>query len=198
MFGMPVRNCSTWFRVVASAGALLTWAANAVHAAPALPEGSKSITLISEAGGKLDLGHIEFKKDGDGATFEVTLANPEFHDEFLSMRPFQCLGGVKEMWCHLVYPYDLKRRITADDLADLEYSLLFLFKPPATLTMLLSAIPTLNDRSGNAFMNGSVRVELPTSASTTTTSGCLAPKSFNASPNASRVAAPNFKPLSSP
>ena len=131
MFGMPVRNCSTWFRVVASAGALLTWAANAVHAAPALPEGSKSITLISEAGGKLDLGHIEFKKDGDGATFEVTLANPEFHDEFLSMRPFQCLGGVKEMRCHLVYPYDLKRRITADDLADLEYSLLFLFKPPA-------------------------------------------------------------------
>jgi hypothetical protein len=34
------------------------------------------------------------------------------------------------MWCHLAYPYDLNRTITAADLADLEYSLLFLFKPP--------------------------------------------------------------------
>lgn len=47
------------------------------------------------------------------------------------MRPFQCLKGTKEMWCHLAYPYKLGKRITADDLTDLEYSLLFLLKLPA-------------------------------------------------------------------
>ena len=47
------------------------------------------------------------------------------------MRPFPCIAGDKETWCHLAYPYDLKKRITASDLTDLEYALLFLFKPPA-------------------------------------------------------------------
>jgi hypothetical protein len=41
------------------------------------------------------------------------------------------MAGSKETWCHLPYPYESKGLITATDLADLEYALLFLFKPPA-------------------------------------------------------------------
>ena len=63
--------------------------------------------------------------------FEMHGIALEFEDEFLSMRPFRCIKGVKETWCHIDYPYELKRLITPSDLADLEYALLFLFKPPA-------------------------------------------------------------------
>lgn len=103
----------------------------ASNAGSELPEGTKVITFISEAGVRFAAGHVTFKPDGDGAAIEVSIDAPEFQDEFLSMRPFQCAAGEKETWCYLAYPYDLKHRIKADDLADLEYSLLFLFKPPA-------------------------------------------------------------------
>ena len=122
--------------IVTLAGALMLVVSPLVvspsaKAAPALPEGKKSITLISESGERFAIGHVTFKKDGDGAAFELSIDAPEFQDEFLSMRPFQCAAGAKETWCYLAYPYDLNHRIKADDLADLEYSLLFLFKPPA-------------------------------------------------------------------
>lgn len=104
---------------------------HAAEADVALPDGKKTITLVSPAGDKQVVGHVTFTKDGNGATFEVKLDAPEFQEEFLSMRPFPCLAGKKETWCHLAYPYDMKKRITASDLVDLEYALLFLFKPPA-------------------------------------------------------------------
>lgn len=100
------------------------------HAAPALPDGAKTITLIGQGGERVDIGTATFKPGGDGATFDIALDPKRFQDEFLSMRPFSCLPGEKEMWCHLAYPYDLKRKITVGDLTDLEYALLFLFKPP--------------------------------------------------------------------
>ena len=46
------------------------------------------------------------------------------------MRPFDCLHDPKEWWCHLGYPYPLKQRVTASDLTDLEYALLFITKGP--------------------------------------------------------------------
>lgn len=100
-------------------------------AASVLPEGPKIIALVAHDGQRQTIGTVTFTPDADGAKIAVVLTAPELEDQFLSMRPFRCLPGVKEMWCHLVYPYALKGRITADDLADLEYALLFLFKPPA-------------------------------------------------------------------
>ena len=117
--------------VVACAAGMACLSLPAASAGPKLPDGKKSITLISEAGIRFAAGHVTFKPDGDAAGFELSIDAPEFQDEFLSMRPFQCAAGEKETWCYLGYPYELKHRITADDLADLEYSLLFLFKPPA-------------------------------------------------------------------
>ncbi len=107
------------------------WASCAFAGPASLPEGTKTITLISAAGERLQIGDVTFTKDGDGQAFAVGLNAPEFQDEFLSMRPFPCVRGEKETWCHLAYPYEMKHRITAGDLVDLEYALLFLFKPPA-------------------------------------------------------------------
>lgn len=100
-------------------------------AASALPEGQKTITLVSHDGERQTIGTATFTPDADGAKIAVALDAPAFKDEFLSMRPFRCLPGVKEMWCHLVYPYAIKGHVTTSDLADLEYALLFLFKPPS-------------------------------------------------------------------
>lgn len=111
--------------------ALLAAGPLAFAAGAQLPEGKKAITLISAAGDTQTIGAVTFTNDGDARTFTIALDAHEFEDEFLSMRPFRCLKGVKETWCHVDYPYQLKRRITSDDLADLEFALLFLFKPPA-------------------------------------------------------------------
>jgi hypothetical protein len=112
---------------------LLLVAASSIAAAaePMLPQGSKTISLVAADGTHQKIGHVNFTPDGDASKFDVLLDAPEFGDEFLSMRPFRCLADVKEMWCHLAYPYDLEKRITSADLTDLEYALLFLFKPPA-------------------------------------------------------------------
>lgn len=113
-------------------GFMIVVAVVAAEASPSLPQGSKTISLIASDGTRQDIGHVTFTAAaGEGAAFDVRLDAAEFSDEFLSMRPFRCLSGRKEMWCHLAYPYDLKRQITVSDLGDLEYALLFLFKPPA-------------------------------------------------------------------
>ncbi|MGL4397485.1 MAG: hypothetical protein ACRCS9_13170 [Hyphomicrobium sp.] len=117
---------------VATAIALSSLGADAEPSSPsALPTGKKAVVLHGANGATLRIGTITFTPDGDGAAYDVALDAPEFQDEFLSMRPFRCLAGETESWCYLDYPYTLKKRITADDLVDLEYSLLFLFKPPA-------------------------------------------------------------------
>ncbi len=106
-------------------------AAGPAIAASTLPDGTKTITLVAHDGTKQAIGSVTFTPDAGGAKIAVALDAPEFSEEFLSMRPFRCLPNKKEMWCHLAYPYATKGHITAGDLADLEYSILFLFKPPA-------------------------------------------------------------------
>ncbi len=104
------------------------------HAGSAkLPDGKKTISLVAADGASLAIGTATFTPDGTGAKVGVEMTAPEYQDEFLSMRPFRCLAGGagdKETWCHLEYPYEVPGHVTADDLVDLEYKLLFLFKPP--------------------------------------------------------------------
>ncbi|MGQ0671927.1 MAG: hypothetical protein ACT4N2_03475 [Hyphomicrobium sp.] len=97
-------------------------------AAGALPDGTRSITFIAADGTRQPVGKVTFVHDGDGARIEVKLDAPEFTDEFLSMRPFRCLSGPKQQWCHLPYGYDIKGRVTAADLMDLEYMLMFIWR----------------------------------------------------------------------
>ncbi len=97
-----------------------------------LPQGKKTATLISHDGLRQEIATVTFKSGTkpDTVAYEVKLIDAPFQDEFLSMRPFRCLPDTKEMWCHLAYPYTNKHEISASDLQDLEYDLLFLFKPP--------------------------------------------------------------------
>lgn len=109
---------------------LLAAAGGSAIAEPSLPTGERQITLVSSTGERARIGRVTFTPDGEARTITVNIDSDAFRDEFLSMRPFRCLSGTKELWCHLPYPYELRGRITASDLTDLEYSLLFLFKPP--------------------------------------------------------------------
>jgi hypothetical protein len=111
--------------------ALCAFALCGAAAAATLPSGKKTITLVAGDGQRLPIGHVTFAPDADAAKVAVVLDAPQFAEEFLSMRPFRCLAGEKETWCHLPYPYQIKGRVSAADLIDLEYALLFLFKPPA-------------------------------------------------------------------
>lgn len=97
-----------------------------------LPLGAKTISLVSHTGERIEIGDIEFTETENSGTraFKLTLREAPFQDEFLSMRPFRCLPDRKEMWCYLAYPYEIESIISASDLQPLEYSLLFLFKPP--------------------------------------------------------------------
>lgn len=100
--------------------------------AQALSPGERTVALVTQDGNRLPIGRLSLKPvEGTGLAIALKLDAPEFKDEFLSMRPFRCLTQAREMWCHLPYPYDSKGRITEGDLVDLEYALLFLFKPPA-------------------------------------------------------------------
>lgn len=98
--------------------------------AVSLPNGEKTITLVAHDGSRQAIGRVAFTPDGDGAKIAVTLDAPAFSEEFLSMRPFRCLSGPKQMWCHLAYPYGTRSRITASDLVDLEYQLMFIWRTP--------------------------------------------------------------------
>ncbi|MEQ1697867.1 MAG: hypothetical protein ABL901_18700 [Hyphomicrobiaceae bacterium] len=100
------------------------------HAGEAGLVGTKTITLVSAGGDRVAIGSVDFVPEGDGARLTVKVDSAELKDEFLSMRPFRCLRDAKEWWCHLAYPYELTGRVTAADLTDLEYSLLFIGKGP--------------------------------------------------------------------
>ncbi len=60
-------------------------------------------------------------------TNTIDMTDTVFADHSLSMRPFKCLDGPGKHWCHVPYPYDIQRNI-ADDLTDLEYDLMFVWK----------------------------------------------------------------------
>ncbi|MBU1213311.1 MAG: hypothetical protein KJ587_18905 [Alphaproteobacteria bacterium] len=105
-------------------------------AAPVAPvkaaglEGTKTIYLVDNAGEEREIGTATFSKADGAVSITIALDQGRFSEKFLSMRPFRCIDGPKQTACHLPYPYELKDRITPEDLSDLEYRLLFLHKGP--------------------------------------------------------------------
>ncbi|MEX3007064.1 hypothetical protein [Hoeflea sp. TYP-13] len=89
------------------------------------------IYLIDETGRETAIGAVTFSGTGPHRDISVTVEAPQFSDHFLSMRPFRCIQGEKEWFCYLPYPYALNNTVSASDLRDLEYSLLFIRKTPA-------------------------------------------------------------------
>lgn len=100
---------------------------NLVQAAE-LPTGTRTITLASNAGIEFVIGTASFVADGAGRKIEIQIDDTKLQNEFLSMRPFKCLEDPDKHYCYLPYPYDWQKKITPDDLTDLEYGLLFVQK----------------------------------------------------------------------
>jgi PQQ-dependent catabolism-associated CXXCW motif protein len=90
-----------------------------------------NIYLIDQNGEELKVGTVEFaSSDTDALGVNVEMDSPLFEDQFLSMRPFRCLTQAAEWFCYLPYPYELKKTVSPDNLTELEYQLLFIWKSP--------------------------------------------------------------------
>jgi len=85
---------------------------------------SRNVYLEAQDGTRVKIAALEIADDGD---YTVEMVETPFSDHFLSMRPFRCLEGPAKHWCHVPYPYEIARNVSAD-LTDLEYDFLFLWK----------------------------------------------------------------------
>jgi hypothetical protein len=94
--------------------------------------GNHNVVLHSRDGQRVVLGSVTFTPAEEGRTrFAIKLDQAPFKDYFLSMKEFKCLDGQGEILCHVAYPYAYPATISPTDLAWLEHTLLFLYKPPA-------------------------------------------------------------------
>ena len=91
------------------------------------------VFLVDQTGRETPIGKVDFSANTSGSAEVVfDLDAGLFEDHFLSMRPFRCLTESSEWFCHLPYPYEISRSIDKDNLTDLEYQLLFIWKSPKT------------------------------------------------------------------
>lgn len=81
------------------------------------------VHLETQDGNQINIATLS----GAPLQYSVSMNETAFSDHFLSMRPFKCVDGPEKTWCHVPYPYDIKRSATAD-LVDLEYDFLFVWK----------------------------------------------------------------------
>lgn len=84
----------------------------------------RQVYLEAQDGTRIEIASLTLAGDG---TYSVQMQEAAFTNHFLSMRPFKCLEGPAKYWCHVPYPYQIARDVSAD-LTDLEYDFLFLWK----------------------------------------------------------------------
>ncbi|TNF54966.1 MAG: hypothetical protein EP308_06885 [Burkholderiales bacterium] len=107
-------------------------ALGAAVAQPRLPEGEKSITLVTRDGQRTRIGAVIFEPADPGrASFRISMDHAVLKDHFLSMREFKCLPAAQEISCFVPYPYPHPGTVSATDFSWLEHNLLFFFKQPA-------------------------------------------------------------------
>lgn len=85
---------------------------------------TRSVFLEDATGQRIKVAAVHID---DAGTYRVTMNDAPFTDHFLSMRPFKCLEGPDKHWCHVPYPYEIRRNL-AKDPTDLEYDFLFVWK----------------------------------------------------------------------
>lgn len=89
----------------------------------------RTVTLTPSEGEAIDIASLDIVKLEDGSfTYSIEMDDSKFGNHFLSMRPFKCFQGPKQMLCHLVYPYEKTTKFSVNDLQDLEYDLLFIHR----------------------------------------------------------------------
>ncbi|MCU0870094.1 MAG: hypothetical protein MUF30_10935 [Burkholderiales bacterium] len=121
MASFPVRACVA-----------LALAVTLPSAAAAPLVGTRTLVLSNAAGEREVLGTVDFRDAGDGRTaFEVQM-DTRLGEHFLAMRPFRCLTGARQRLCW--YPVRVEpASIRDDDLAPLEYALMFMKSAPGAL-----------------------------------------------------------------
>lgn len=102
-------------------GGLWALMAPPVHA---LDEGENGVWLQAQDGARIRIATVT---EADGR-YDLQMNDAVFGEHFLSMRPFKCVEGPDMLWCHVPYPYEIKRDISKD-VTDLEYDFLFIWKP---------------------------------------------------------------------
>jgi len=90
--------------------------------------GEKTVYLVTNSDERLAVATVSFQQTERGENYVLDWHTDLFGEYFLSMRPFKCLEGPGKNWCYVPYPYENHHRVSADDLTDLEYDLLFLWK----------------------------------------------------------------------
>lgn len=94
----------------------------------ALPFGAAaethSVFLEDIQGKRIEIASLSINPEG---AYKIDMEEASFTDHFLSMRPFKCLEGPQKNWCHVPYPYEITRSVS-NDLIDLEYDFLFVWK----------------------------------------------------------------------
>ena len=85
---------------------------------------TRSVFLEAGDGARIQIATVDLEADG---TYSVVMDEGNFTDHFLSMRPFKCLEGPQKHWCHVPYPYPIRRDVSGE-LTDLEYDFLFVWK----------------------------------------------------------------------
>lgn len=91
-------------------------------------DGQKQIYALDSSDHKILIGRVNFMESEGAVSYTIDLSTGPFAEHFLSMRPFRCLEGPDKHWCHVPYPYTLRRQVSQNDLTDLEYDLLFIHK----------------------------------------------------------------------
>jgi hypothetical protein len=90
---------------------------------------SYSVKLLENDGSSIKVADLLLFTEGESYRYELTMITKDpFENHFLAMRPFHCLTETetKRSLCYLSYPYKNNHRISATDLGDLEYDLLFI------------------------------------------------------------------------
>ncbi len=88
----------------------------------------RKVFLADNNGERTHVADIKVMSTDDKTQYDVIWNDDVFGDYFLSMRPFKCVSGGEKLWCRVPYPYEIKREIGSDDLTDLEYDFLFVWK----------------------------------------------------------------------
>ncbi len=101
------------------------------HTSAATLDGEKTISLVEIDGTRHEVAKVKFTPSNGAVAYQVEWNDDRFSEHFLSMRPFRCLEGATKYWCRVPYPYPIRRIVSADDLTDLEYDTLFIWKGAA-------------------------------------------------------------------
>ena len=96
-------------------------------------EGNKKVYLVSSANELTHIANVTFttSDEKEKVDYRLSIIDLPFENQFLSMRPFQCMMGKKQVMCHVPYPYEKSGFVTKSDITALSYDILFLHKNPA-------------------------------------------------------------------